>query len=162
MPDFSIPANLPTFLQNQLKELVKDYNDEHLTVKGYETKRKLLLDQYANSHRLPISPARSASQSMTPLHRRNQSWGSNIRPSHTSPLQGDSNSIASSMYQNDSSTLNSSLRKSQIKHRRHQSLYRVTTGNSVSGYSSTGSKNKALLCNCLYRQMKCQACLTIQ
>lgn len=143
MPDYSIPANLPAFLQNQLKELVKDYNDEHLTVKGYETKRKLLLDQYANSHRLPISPARSASQNMTPLHRRNQSWGSNIRPTHTSPLQGDTNSIASSMYQNDSSTLNSSLRKSQIKHRRHQSLYRVTTGNSVSGYSSTGSKNKA-------------------
>lgn len=144
MPDLSIPANLPVFLQNQLKELVNDYTDEHLTDKGYETKRKLLLDQYANGHRGPMTPVRASTQSMTPFHRRNQSCGSNLRTTHASPIQGDNNSISSSIYQNDSSTVDSSLRNSsQIKHRRHQSLYRVTTGNSVSGYSTSASKDKA-------------------
>lgn len=144
MPDLSIPADLPPVLQNQLSELVKDYTDEHLTLKGYETKRRLILDQCANSHRRPTTPVKSASQSMGPFHRRNQSWGSSIRPSHSSPLHGDNNSITSSMYQNDTSTLSSSLkRSSQTGHRRHQSLYRVTTGNSVSGLSSSASKEKA-------------------
>lgn len=137
MPDLSIPVNLPIFLQNQLKDLVKDYTDEHLTLKGYETKRKALLDQYANGCKSPITPVKSASQSKGALHRRNQSWSSST---YQGGLQ-DNNSATPSGLQSpaaDAGTLSS-----QARHHRHQSLYRVTTGNSISAYSSCNSKERA-------------------
>ncbi|QLQ79710.1 hypothetical protein HG537_0C03580 [Torulaspora globosa] len=54
MPDFSVPVNLPIFLQNQLKDLVREYTDEHLTLKRYETKREALLSQYEERPLTPV------------------------------------------------------------------------------------------------------------
>lgn len=139
MADLSIPVDLPIFLQNQLKELVKDYTDEHLTLKGYETKRKALLDQYADGYKSPLTPVKSAGQGRASVHRRNQSWASSIYQSQS--YQPDNSSTVSSACQSppaDMGTLGS-----QIRHRRHQSLYRVTTGNSFSGLSRSHSKDGA-------------------
>lgn len=146
MPDLSIPTNLPSRLQNQLNELVQDYEDENLTLKGYETKRKNILDQYANSQRNPLTPVKSSTKRLGTFHARNQSWGSAIRTSQNSPFNGDNSSITSSVYQspiNDVNTINSSQKNQHQQHNRHHSLYRVTTVNSNSGYSSPTTKHKA-------------------
>ncbi|CCK71744.1 Cmr2p KNAG_0H03290 [Huiozyma naganishii CBS 8797] len=44
--DFSIPPSLPVDVQEKLNELIQDYRDESLTVKGYEKKRAWILDRY--------------------------------------------------------------------------------------------------------------------
>lgn len=145
MPDLLIPPNLPSHLQSQLDELVQDYKDENLTLKGYETKRKNILDQYANSQRNPLTPIKSSSKRLEKFHARNQSWGSAIRTSQNSPFNGDSSSITSSVYQspiNDINTVNSSQQNQHQQHNRRQSLYRVTTVNSNSGYSTPTAKHK--------------------
>lgn len=47
--DFSIAENLPPAIQQQLQELITDYQDESLTAKGYHKKRQQLLEKYATT-----------------------------------------------------------------------------------------------------------------
>lgn len=133
MPDLSVPVNLPAFLQNQLKDLVRDYTDEHLTLKGYETKRKALLDQYANGDRNPLTPMKSGDY--RGVYGRNQNW---VSPGY----QPDNGSTVSSACQSPATEVETPG-SSHIRRRRQQSLYRVTTGNSVSGHSGRYLRDRA-------------------
>ncbi|CAI4051492.1 Cmr2p SKDI_15G2430 [Saccharomyces kudriavzevii IFO 1802] len=100
--DFSIPPTLPLDLQSRLNEIIQDYKDENLTRKGYETKRKQLLDGFEISQMRPYTPIRSPnSRKSKHPHKRNTSLASSI------------SSIPNSI------------------DRRH-SIYRVTTINSTS------------------------------
>lgn len=112
--DFSIPVNLPAELQNQLRELIKDYNDENLTAKGYTNKRQQLLERYATTtnESLLSSPSNSAKAL---LHKRNHSLSSTIRTQNNPSLETQS-ITSSTMYQ----------------HKNASSLYRVTTVRSSS------------------------------
>ncbi|QLL32832.1 hypothetical protein HG536_0D03540 [Torulaspora globosa] len=137
MPDLSVPVNLPIFLQNQLRDLVRDYTDEHLTLKGYETKREALLDQYANGDKSPLTPVKSAGQHKE-IRGKKQNRASNA---YQSPgCEPDNGSIVSSACQSPATDLGT-VSSSQRRHR--QSLYRVTTGNSLSGHSGSQLKGRA-------------------
>lgn len=152
MLDLSVPPNLPIHLRNQISELVRDYKEENLTLKGYEAKRKHLLDQYANGQRFPLTPLRSPTRKPRTFHKRNQSWGSSIWSyggggggSHFN----DTNSITSSVYQGNTveSNNNGSGADRPFASQRGQSgrrsIYRVTTVNSNSSYSTPRSRYNA-------------------
>ncbi|AJT77887.1 DMAP1-binding Domain [Saccharomyces cerevisiae] len=110
--DFSIPPTLPLDLQSRLNELIQDYKDENLTRKGYETKRKQLLDKFEISQMRPYTPLRSPnSRKSKHLHRRNTSLASSI------------------------TSLPNSI------DRRH-SIYRVTTINSTSANNTPRRRSK--------------------
>lgn len=155
MPDLSIPENLPTYLQNQLNELVDDFTEENLTLKGYQNKRKQLLDNYARGKSNPLTPVKSQVHPQSVNHSRTQSCNSTIRTGHSTPHIGDDSSIASSINRSRNGDLDSmspALHASQQHNRetqhaktpqgRHHSLYRVTTVNSNSDYSSPSSRRK--------------------
>lgn len=152
MPDLTIPENLPVYLQNQLNELVQDFTEENLTVKGYETKRQQVLDHYANSKSNPLTPIKSSTKGLSSAHARNHSWGSTVRTAYGSPLNGDNNSLSSNTYQLKKGELGSAngaanspqqqTNQQNVVHRRHHSLYRVTTVNSNSDYSSHSTRRK--------------------
>ncbi|CDF91549.1 ZYBA0S12-01464g1_1 [Zygosaccharomyces bailii CLIB 213] len=141
--DLSVPPNLPLHLRNQISELVRDYKEENLTLKGYEAKRKYLLDQYANGQRFPLTPIISPSKRPAALHVRNQSWGSSIR-SHGANYYNDVNSITSSIYQGNPTDHSAGSETPYMYQRgrshRH-SLYRVTTVHSNSSYSTPKRRN---------------------
>ncbi|CAI2023046.1 hypothetical protein SEUBUCD650_0H01430 [Saccharomyces eubayanus] len=83
--DFSIPPTLPLDLQSRLNELIQDYKDENLTRKGYETKRKQLLDKFEISQMRPYTPLRSPnSRKSKRLHKRNPSLASSTISTPTS------------------------------------------------------------------------------
>ncbi|GAV54352.1 hypothetical protein ZYGR_0AL00840 [Zygosaccharomyces rouxii] len=147
MLDLSVPPNLPIHLRNQISELVRDYKEENLTLKGYEAKRKHLLDQYANGQRFPLTPLRSPTRRPPTFHKRNQSWGSSIW-SHGGSYYNDTNSITSSVYQGNPVDHNSSSGSErpylfQRGQSGRQSIYRVTTVNSNSSYSTPKTRYNA-------------------
>lgn len=164
MPDLSVPANLPIHLRNQISELVRDYKEQNLTLKGYEAKRKHLLDQYATGQRFPLTPLRSPTRRIPALHMRNQSWGSSIR-SHGGSYYNDTNSITSSLYQGNSADYNGTNNNNSSSNGNNnsnyngsgsdtpyafqrgqsgrQSVFRVTTVNSNSGYSTPRTRRDA-------------------
>ncbi|CCF60253.1 hypothetical protein KAFR_0J01890 [Kazachstania africana CBS 2517] len=107
--DFSIPPTLPVNLQNKLSDIVQDYKDGNLTVKGYETKRLQLLENSTSD------PKRSVS---------------NVR-ANTIRIPGRNQSLSSTLIQKRSSNLNLLSR--------NDSVYRVTTNSSIASPSIMGT-----------------------
>ena len=132
--DFSIPPNLPVNVQENLDELIQDYKDANLTAKGYNTKRKQILDSVEASER-SLSPGNnsvssssnlkslsmksSLSRRREPGHMRNMSLPTPLINRAPSSVLSDSSSITFP--------------------RTRGSVYRVTTTNSNRSGSSSGA-----------------------
>ncbi|CCC68759.1 hypothetical protein NCAS_0B06750 [Naumovozyma castellii] len=124
--DFSIPPNLPLDIQNKLNELIQDYKDENLTVKGYETKRKLLLENHKVHTTNPFFSHNSINSSMTMSHK-----------SNVMHIPGRNQSLYLNNVAADStSTMSSPVSKRESIAEMQHSIYRVTTINSNSGFST--------------------------
>lgn len=126
--DLSIPPNLPVDVQESLNEMINDYRVENLTRKGYETKRKLLLERY----NLSSSP-----------FRKDRKHISNIRE-NTIRIPGRNQSLSSTLgaLRSTSTVPDNTSGFSSIKSHKDltsenlSSIYRVTTVNSTSNRSS--------------------------
>lgn len=127
--DFSIPPNLPSDVQDLLNEMISDYKEENLTRKGYETKRKRLLDKYANTDSYSyLKDRKSVSnirQNTIRIPGRNQSLSSTINVSKYAGTIPDNVSMVSSIR---------SPRDNGSDHA--SSIYKVTTVNSTPNRSS--------------------------
>ncbi|SCV14293.1 uncharacterized protein CGFF_01850 [Nakaseomyces glabratus] len=145
--DLSVPSNLPLGIQYQLNELIQDYKQENLTIKGYQTKRRQLLENYelqTNSSKISLSSSLySRDTSTIDLERPNDpSRFSNSRPtsSYVTSTKGKERQT-NTHYRSFSDDLmtspnyNTTSRLSNIiahKTMRQNSVYRVTTMNSAS------------------------------
>ncbi|CCE63643.1 hypothetical protein TPHA_0F01590 [Tetrapisispora phaffii CBS 4417] len=127
--DFSIPPELPLVLQNQLNELIKDYKEENLTSKGYETKRKQLLDKYRNNEqKLLLSKHSNLSLN---INRREPDLYGSLRISNSSTSSADASNLQDSLKYNRSS-IDSTREDYKVGSVRQNQIYRVTTTNSNS------------------------------
>lgn len=134
--DFSIPPDLPLVLQTQLNELILDYKDENLTLKGYETKRKQLLERYlSNKNSMLTSKTSNASIN---INKREHNFSIRVPISNNSGYGDDNASAVSHVW-------NSSSNRDSIKSIRQNSIYRVTTANSSSGVFSPKHKKSSSL-----------------
>lgn len=151
--DFTIPPDLPVGVQYQLNDLIQDYKQENLTVKGYQTKRRQLLESYELN-------AVPSDASITSSHYSNRKSNSELIPGHLqrpspgfsdygeydtpikekrpinyrSHLRSSSANDAGFRDSRDSTKIPSSLPSI-----RHSSVYRVTTLNSSSRNSIISS-----------------------
>lgn len=129
--DFSIPPTLPIELQNSLNDIIQDYKEENLTVKGYERKRRQIFERFeefqSNMIQKPhISPS-NINRNKMHVPGRNQSLSSTLVHRTGANQTNDSMSVVSPSRNSISDF--------------HQSMYRVTTVNSTSNLSqSTGHK----------------------
>ncbi|KAL3239418.1 Cmr2p RNJ42_04461 [Nakaseomyces bracarensis] len=151
-PDFSIPASLPVGVQYQLNELIQDYKQENLTLKGYRTKRTQLLENYE----LNAIPSNS---SFTSSNYSNIKSTTDLSPSNIqrpSPAFNDYGEYSTPTKEKRPSNYRSHLRSAStndahsrdsrdtskptpISSIRHSSVYRVTTLNSSSRNSIKSS-----------------------
>ena len=132
--DFSIPPNLPVNVQENLDELIQDYKDANLTAKGYNTKRKQILDSVEASER-SLSPGNnsvSSSSNMKSLSMKS-SLSRRREPGHMRNMSLPTPLInrAPSSVLSDSSSITFP--------RTRGSVYRVTTTNSNRSRSSSGA-----------------------
>lgn len=125
--DLSIPVNLPSFLREHLKELVQDYQEGNLTIKGYTKKRLQLLEKYATSN--------TPSKIDSPLHSREHSLVSSVRTQ---------NNVGYS--HNDIQSITSS-RLSQVTG--SSTSYKLTTTHSNSIMNTSYAMNSTLLNDCI-------------
>lgn len=126
--DFSIPPQLPAEIQERLHEMISDYKEENLTRKGYETKRKRLLDNYKHISSPHIKDRKSISnirKSTIRIPGRNQSLSSTL----------DASKYAGNVPDNVS--MNSAGRSHRDTSSEYSSsVYRVTTVNSTPNRAS--------------------------
>ncbi|CCH58992.1 hypothetical protein TBLA_0B01490 [Henningerozyma blattae CBS 6284] len=130
--DFSVPSNLPPHIKNLLYDLIQDYKEENLTRKGYESKRKNLLEDAHTS--VPVSSSSSHNRSFVSTSnefRRTPTVGSNnyIFPNDLRHNSNE-NSMSSPRYHISSKTSFTSANSTQLSLPRQNSIYRVSTAKS--------------------------------
>lgn len=132
--DFSISPSLPLDVQDKLNSLIQDYKDENLTVKGYQTKRKRLLDRYKDVQlNFPArTPTNIDRKHTIHIPGRNQSLSSTLRErsiGRFSPNASINNLISLDNFSIISPT------KSRYNYYNNvttpQSMYNVTTNSSI-------------------------------
>ncbi|CAB4254233.1 similar to Saccharomyces cerevisiae YOR093C Putative protein of unknown function [Maudiozyma barnettii] len=97
--DFSIPPYLPAEVQERLNEMINDYKEENLTKKGYEIKRKRLLEKNSHIGTPSIKEKKSVSnirKNTIRIPGRNQSLSSTMNISKYAGTIPDNVSMASS------------------------------------------------------------------
>lgn len=113
--DLSVPENLPPALRSQLEELIADYQEENLTSKGYQRKRKQLLERYATTTQNPLVNSPRSSVDVGRSHRHTKSMASMSMAGRSIGMDNQSITSSTAHHYKDTS-----------------SFYRVTTTHSHS------------------------------
>lgn len=130
--NLSIPAELPSDLQNKLNLIIQDYKDENLTLKGYEKKRNELL----SSHREILNynfPTNIDRKHIVHIPGRNQSLSSTFKRRNLSNNLSrrlssyDNVSIISPSRSNPMASTASNFNLDSPPH----SMYKVTTNSTL-------------------------------
>lgn len=133
--DFSIPPSLPLHIQEKLNALIQDYKEENLTIKGYETKRRHLLEPYIHDLKTTVpsrTPTNIDRKHTVHITGRNQNLSSTLLERTITP----STPLASS---NNLASIDNFSILSPTKSRYNyynsidtpQSMYNVTTNSSI-------------------------------